>query len=39
MRIRSLRLPEVREVEGYFAHNCPSLVNPHLPKLSTSKGP
>ena len=39
MRIRSLRLPEVREVEGYFAYHCTSLVNLNLPKLSTGKGP
>ena len=39
MRIRSLKLPEVRKVGDWFAYRCTSLVNPHLPKLSTSKGP
>ena len=39
MRIRSVKLPEVRKVGDWFAYRCTSLVNPHLPKLSTSKGP
>lgn len=33
MRIRSLKLPEVREEGDWFAYNCPSLVTLELPKL------
>ena len=33
MRIRSVKLPEVRKVGGYFACNCTSLVNLNLPKF------
>ncbi len=38
MRVRSLKLPEVREVEGYFAYNCTSLVSLELPKLEKAGG-
>ena len=33
MRIRSLRLPEVREVGDGFAPDCVSLVSLELPEL------
>lgn len=33
MRIRSLKLTEVRKVGDWFAYRCTSLVNLNLPKL------
>ena len=39
MRIRSLKLPEVRKVGDWFAYRCTSLVSLKVPKLSPSKGP